>query len=206
LNYNTGALQYATLYYWRIDAANAAGSTAGSVWNFTTEHAPIGSVVVSGATQITSGVESSCYTATAYDILNNPVSDTYTWSLVTGTGTATISGSQLTGILIGSVTISATSNTNGTQGALQVMIVNGPVAEVIISGQAVITSGLGSNAYSAASQDAAGNPVSDTYTWTLITGTGTATISGSQLTGILVGRSPSKRPPPPIQMYLKQNR
>lgn len=37
----TGALQYDTTYYWRIDEVNAFGTTNGSVWSFTTEAEPV---------------------------------------------------------------------------------------------------------------------------------------------------------------------
>jgi hypothetical protein len=35
-----GALAYSTTYFWRIDEVNEAGTTAGSVWSFTTEAPP----------------------------------------------------------------------------------------------------------------------------------------------------------------------
>lgn len=35
-NYNPGALQYATTYFWRITANNADGSTNGAIWSFST--------------------------------------------------------------------------------------------------------------------------------------------------------------------------
>ncbi len=36
-SYNPGTLSYSTTYYWRIDARNAAGTTTGYVWHFSTE-------------------------------------------------------------------------------------------------------------------------------------------------------------------------
>jgi hypothetical protein len=41
LTYNPGTLQHNTTYYWRIDAKNAQGTTAGDVWRFTTIGAPV---------------------------------------------------------------------------------------------------------------------------------------------------------------------
>jgi hypothetical protein len=46
--YDPGALNYDTTYYWRIDAKNDDGTTAGDVWSFTTEEAP--SIVTVSAT------------------------------------------------------------------------------------------------------------------------------------------------------------
>ncbi len=36
LTYNPGALNYTTVYYWRIDASNSVSTVAGTVWSFTT--------------------------------------------------------------------------------------------------------------------------------------------------------------------------
>ncbi|MHC4738395.1 MAG: LamG-like jellyroll fold domain-containing protein, partial [Planctomycetota bacterium] len=38
--YDPGTMSYNTTYYWRIDEVNAAGTTTGAVWSFTTESAP----------------------------------------------------------------------------------------------------------------------------------------------------------------------
>ena len=40
-SFDPGTLAYATAYNWRIDEVNAAGTTTGSTWSFTTEAAPV---------------------------------------------------------------------------------------------------------------------------------------------------------------------
>jgi hypothetical protein len=45
-NYLPGTLNYATTYYWRIDARNAAGTTKGTVWNFTTQDPPTATITL----------------------------------------------------------------------------------------------------------------------------------------------------------------
>ena len=40
-NYESGALQYNTVYYWRIDEVNSGGTTTGDEWSFTTRAAPM---------------------------------------------------------------------------------------------------------------------------------------------------------------------
>jgi hypothetical protein len=40
--YDPGTMANDTTYYWRIDEVNAAGTTTGVVWSFTTESAPLG--------------------------------------------------------------------------------------------------------------------------------------------------------------------
>jgi hypothetical protein len=39
--FDPGTLAYATTYFWRIDEANADGTTQGATWSFTTESAPV---------------------------------------------------------------------------------------------------------------------------------------------------------------------
>jgi hypothetical protein len=39
--FDPGAMAYDTTYYWRIDEINVGGTTTGTVWNFTTESAPL---------------------------------------------------------------------------------------------------------------------------------------------------------------------
>ncbi|MDG1490609.1 MAG: M12 family metallo-peptidase [Planctomycetota bacterium] len=39
-NFSLGQLDYETTYYWRVDASNGGGTTAGQLWSFTTETDP----------------------------------------------------------------------------------------------------------------------------------------------------------------------
>ncbi len=39
-NFSLGQLDYETTYYWRVDASNGGGTTAGQLWSFTTEMDP----------------------------------------------------------------------------------------------------------------------------------------------------------------------
>jgi len=43
--YDTGTMEYETVYYWRIDANDANGITTGDAWNFTTLSDPADSVI-----------------------------------------------------------------------------------------------------------------------------------------------------------------
>jgi len=58
--YDPGTLNYGTTYYWRIDAKNDDGTTAGDVWSFTTEEAP--SIVTVSATDGTAAEPSDTAT------------------------------------------------------------------------------------------------------------------------------------------------
>ncbi|MHC4739309.1 MAG: LamG-like jellyroll fold domain-containing protein, partial [Planctomycetota bacterium] len=41
ITFEPGTMAYDTTYYWRIDEINVGGTTTGTVWNFTTESAPL---------------------------------------------------------------------------------------------------------------------------------------------------------------------
>ncbi|MHC4740183.1 MAG: LamG-like jellyroll fold domain-containing protein, partial [Planctomycetota bacterium] len=47
--FDCGSMSNDTTYYWRIDEINAAGTTTGNVWSFTTEAAAIGDVEIIGS-------------------------------------------------------------------------------------------------------------------------------------------------------------
>jgi len=169
-----------------ITATDRAGLTKASP-AITVNAAPIAAVVVSGPSPINSGIEYS-YTAVSYDINNNVMPDTYTWSKTNGTGSATLNLDKLTGVYSGTVTITATSVSAPTKSAGQtVTVLPGAIAAITVSGSTPITSGVQTSSYTAVSKDATGNTVSDTYTWSNANGTGSATRSNDKLTGISAG-------------------
>ncbi|MBI5778961.1 MAG: hypothetical protein HZA49_05850 [Planctomycetes bacterium] len=170
-----------------ITATDRAGRTK-SCAPFTVNTGPIATVTVSGPSSITSGVESSSYTAASYDTYNNPVADTYTCTKANGTGSANLSVDKLTGILAGTVTITATSNTAPAKaGGQTVTILPGTIATVTVAGSDPITSGIQSSSYTAVSRDINNNTVTDTFNWSNSNNTGTATRSVDKLTGVLAG-------------------
>lgn len=75
-NYNPGTLAYSATYYWRVDSKNATGTTAGNVWNFSTEAAPLPAQAATvepadGATGVYTSQQlawASANYATSYDV------------------------------------------------------------------------------------------------------------------------------------------
>ncbi|MBI5778972.1 MAG: hypothetical protein HZA49_05905, partial [Planctomycetes bacterium] len=123
---------------------------------------------------ITSGVESSSYTAVSRDINNNIVSDTYNWTKANNTGSANLSVDKLTGVLSGTVTITATSvSAPAKSGGKTVTVVPGAIAaySVIPASYSAVT---GTNqTVTVTARDANGNTV-DYDSSTVITTTITA--------------------------------
>ncbi|MDI6788945.1 MAG: hypothetical protein QME51_11290, partial [Planctomycetota bacterium] len=160
-------------------------TTTGSI---TINPSAVTTVTVSGPDPITSDVESPSYTAVSKDVNNNIVSDTYTWTNANGSGTATRNVDKLTGVLVGTVTITATSNVNPTiSSGKTVTVLPGAITTVTVSGDNTVTSAGTPKTYTATSKDANGNIVSETYTWTHINDTGSVTRTDSTLTGFLAG-------------------
>ena len=141
--------------------ANAVGPTNSNSFDITP--AAIMTVVVSGDNPINSGIESSSYTAISTDAYNNNVSDSYLWSKTNGTGTATRSGDKLTGVLVGTVTITANSVSAPTKsGSQTITIIEGPVNTLSFIQQpttATVNTAI-SPAVTVRVQDAAGNSIS----------------------------------------------
>ena len=111
---------------------------------------------------------------------------TVTWSVINGTGQATINSSGLLqAVSNGTVTVRATANDgSGVQGSLQVTITNQliPVTSINVSGQggsSVISSDNGTLQMSASVLPS--NATNKTVTWSVINGTGQATINSSGL-------------------------
>ena len=170
-----------------ITATDRAGRTK-TCSPLTVSAGPVAAVIVTGPASITSGVESSSYTALSYDAYNNPVPDTYTWTNANGSGTGNLNVDKLIGVISGTVIITATSvSAPGKSGGQTVTVIPGAIATVTVAGSDQITSGIQSSSYTATSTDAAGNLVSDTYTWTKANGTGSATLNVDKLTGAISG-------------------
>ncbi|MFH1230165.1 MAG: hypothetical protein V1709_01570 [Planctomycetota bacterium] len=183
---NISSLSISTTYNFRVVATNIGGTTNGNNLTFTT--GTVATVVCSGPDQITSGIQSSSFTAISRDISNNIVSDTYTWTNANGTGTANLIGDTLTGVTAGTVRITATSVANpAISGGKTVTVIPGAVVTVTVSGADSITSAGTSETYTAVSEDAAGNNVSETYTWSHTDDAGSITRTTNTITGFLTG-------------------
>jgi len=125
--YDTGTMAYTTTYYWKIDEKNAAGTTTGVVWSFTTAGAVAtptfvaAGAVASGTGTITpalpAGLAVNDILLLSLETANQAISISNqnggTWAAVTGSpqGTGTAAGSSATRLTV------FWSRYNGTQGA-----------------------------------------------------------------------------------------
>ena len=116
----------------------------------------------------------------------NATNQTVTWSIVNGTGQATISSTGLvTAVSNGTVTASATANDGqGIYGTLVITISNQviPVTGITVTGaggSSIITTDNGTLQLTAAISPT--NATNQTVTWTIVNGTGQATISTTGL-------------------------
>ncbi|MFH1227402.1 MAG: putative Ig domain-containing protein [Planctomycetota bacterium] len=99
--YNPGALEFTTIYYWRIDSKNSAGITTGQVWSFTTKNpAPPAQVTspnpANGATNVpitTTLTWATATDATSYDVYFGTT--TTAWAPITNTVLTSFSSSVL---------------------------------------------------------------------------------------------------------------
>ena len=169
------------------DGSNVYGSTTITISNQTTPVVFVTSITVSGqggATSITTDGGTLQMVATVSP--SNATNKTVTWSIINGTGQATISSSGLvTAVSNGTVTARATTNDgSGVYGQLVITIDNQliPVTALVITtpgGSTSITTENGTLQLTAeATPD---NATDKTVSWSISNGTGEATISSTGL-------------------------
>jgi uncharacterized protein YjdB len=171
----------------RATANDGSGVTGTLVITITNQFVPVTNITVtgaSGATTITSdnGTLQLTATVTPSDATNKTV----TWSIVNGTGQATINSTGLvTAVSNGTVTARATANDgSGVTGTLVITITNQfvPVTNITVtgaSGATTITSDNGTLQLTATVTPS--DATNKTVTWSIVNGTGQATINSTGL-------------------------
>ena len=171
----------------RATANDGTGIYGTLVITISNQTIPVTGITVTGAggsSQITSDNGTLQLTATVTP--TNATNQTVTWSLVNGTGQASISGTGLvTAITSGTVTARATANDGtGIYGTLVITISNQtiPVTGITVTGaggSSQITSDNGTLQLTATVTPT--NATNQTVTWSLVNGTGQASISSTGL-------------------------
>ncbi|MHC4396332.1 MAG: beta strand repeat-containing protein [Planctomycetota bacterium] len=109
--FDTGAMDNDTTYYWRINEINAAGTTTGSIWSFTTEAGGSTTEEFGDATNTDySGTVADTWTNVGTSTTNyssNTALNTYTWPADTSANTTIIKW-DLTDISTGATVTEAT--------------------------------------------------------------------------------------------------
>jgi uncharacterized protein YjdB len=166
------------------DGSGIFGTFTISIYNQITPVSYITVIGAGGSTTINSDKGTLQLSATVSP--SNATDKTVTWSLINGSGQATISYSGLvTAIDNGTVSVRATANDgSGVYGALNITILNQktPVTSITVAGagnKTTITSDNGTLQLSASILPL--NATDKTVTWSLVNGTGQATIGSTGL-------------------------
>ncbi len=171
----------------RATANDGSGVVGSLVITISNQLIPVTGITVTGAggsSIITT--ENGTLQLTATITPTNATNQTVTWSIVNGTGQATISNSGLvTAVSAGTVTARATANDgSGVVGSLVITISNQviPVTGITVTGaggSSIITTDNGTLQLTAAISPT--NATNQTVTWSIVNGTGQATISTAGL-------------------------
>ena len=168
-------------------ANDGSGVTGTLVITITNQFIPVTSIAITGASGSTTiTADNGTLQLTATVTPSDATNKTVTWSVVNGTGQATINSTGLvTAVADGTVTARATANDgSGVVGSL-VITISGqeiPVTRIDVTstkGEAVINTQNGTLQLTASIQPA--NATNQTVTWSVINNSGQATISSSGL-------------------------
>jgi uncharacterized protein YjdB len=177
-----------------VATANDGTAVTGSaVITVTSTNIPVNTITVQGQGGATTVASGGTLQMIESVLPANATDPSVTWSVTNGTGTATISASGLlTGGTGGTVTVVASANDgSGVTGSTVITVTTSttiPVSSITVQGQGGVTSVIsagGTLQMTAAVLPA--NATDPSVTWSVMNGTGTATISGL---GILSGGNP----------------
>jgi hypothetical protein len=98
-SYNPGSLAASTTYYWQVDERNAAGTTPGAIWQFTTSGASVPSElqvssIVLGTASAGKGRKNGQAVVTVTDDFGNLISGATVIGTFTGSFSQTVSGNS----------------------------------------------------------------------------------------------------------------
>jgi len=161
--------------------ARGAASDTTDLGAFPFSVGAVNTVVVSPASTSVAAGGTKTFTATAYDVSNQPINGvTFTWSATTAAGNINASSGVLTASCSpGSAPAGVTATANGKSGSADVTITQGAVATVAISPTSASLGAGGSTTFSATAKDACNNAVGGaTFSWSVTQNAGTVTQAG----------------------------
>jgi hypothetical protein len=128
------------------------------------------------------------FSATVYDSNNNVTADAVTWSVASAAaGTVTQGGVFTAGSAVGTYSNAISATAGAASATATVVVQAGALSQLTVSPASPSVRAGGTVAFSAAGQDANGNPVTVTPTWNVVHGGGTIAASGVFTSGTSPG-------------------
>ena len=169
--------------------SDSTEGVTGAVWVKSAALPPsvkVSSITVSATGGVSSIERGKTLQMSAAVLPANAADKTVTWSVINGTGTATISGSGLlSATTVGTVTVKATANDgSGIVGTKEIMVTSlavTPVSSITVSAAGGVSSVEKGKTLQMGASVLPADAADKTVTWSVVNGTGAATISNSGL-------------------------
>ncbi|MFO0598045.1 MAG: hypothetical protein U0228_22275 [Myxococcaceae bacterium] len=172
--------------------ARGAGTSSSDLGAFPFAPGPVDHIVLSPASVTTGAGATVTFTATAFDVTNNPVpSATLTWSALPAAGVINSSGVLTASCTPGSVTGGVTVTSNGKSASANVTITVGPIANLAVSPTNATVKSQQNQQFTVMALDACNNPVaSPAISWSAVGSVGIIDSSGLYTAGCARGSYP----------------
>ncbi|MHB1071882.1 MAG: ice-binding family protein [Gemmatimonadaceae bacterium] len=168
-------------------ACGALALAAGCDVHGVSDPGTLANIVVTPNPQVLAVTATQQFTATGTDFSGARVTFTPTWSVTGGGGSISPAGVFTAGGTPGTYGNTVTATSGGVSGSATVVVTAGPLVKITVTPTPVTLPINGTQQFVAVGQDAVGNVVQFTPTWSVVAGGGAVTGTGMFTAGTVVG-------------------
>ncbi len=174
--------------------ANTITATIGSISGkatVTVLAGPVATITVTPTTQTLAVGATQLFTAVLKDAFGNVLAAVPNWGVAAGGGSINSAGLFTAGPVAGTFLNTVVASVGGVTATATVTVTAGPLATITVTPGTTTLATNATQQFTAAGQDATGNPVAIAPTWSVAAGGGTITSSGLFTAGTTAGSFPN---------------